>query len=80
MGPWDLGRWYKPLAAISVLGCMALIVIGVHPPNQKTGWIVGGALLVLALVWFGGARHRFQGPPAALLGKAGVQAPRAAVS
>jgi amino acid transporter len=80
MGPWDLGRWYKPLAAISVLGCAALIVIGVQPPNQKTGWIVGGALLVLALVWFGGARRRFQGPPAALLGKATAQTRPAAAS
>jgi amino acid transporter len=70
MGPWDLGRWYRPLAALSVLGCVALIVIGVQPPNEKTGWIVGGALLVLALVWFGRARRRFAGPPEALLARA----------
>ena len=80
MGPWDLGRWYRPLAAISVLGCVALIVIGVQPPNEKTAWIVGGALLVLALIWFGGARRRFQGPPAALLHKAGADTPAAAAS
>ena len=23
MGPWDLGRWYRPLAAVTVLGCAA---------------------------------------------------------
>jgi len=67
MGPWNLGRWYRPLAAVSVVGCVALIVIGMQPPNEKTAWIVGGVLLVMALIWFGGARSRFAGPPAVLL-------------
>jgi amino acid transporter len=73
MGPWDLGPWYRPLAAISVLGCLALIAIGVQPPNQKTGWIVGGTLLVLAAIWFGHARRRFAGPPEALLARASAE-------
>src|SRR5207245_1932398 len=38
MGPWHLGRWYRPLAAVSVLGCVALILIGMQPPNEKTAW------------------------------------------
>jgi amino acid transporter len=80
MGPWDLGRWYRPLALISVVGCLALIVIGVQPPNQKTAWIVGGTLLALALLWFGGARRRFAGPPEALLRKATTRTPAAAAS
>jgi amino acid transporter len=61
MGPWHLGRWYRPLAVVSVLGCVALLVIGMQPPNEKAAWIVGGALLLLALVWFGGAKDRFGG-------------------
>ena len=28
MGPWQLGRLYRPLAVVSVLGCVFLIVIG----------------------------------------------------
>jgi amino acid transporter len=67
MGPWHLGRWYRPLAVVSVLGCVALLVIDMKPPNEKAAWIVGGALLLLALVWFGGAKDRFGGPPEALL-------------
>jgi amino acid transporter len=67
MGPWQLGRWYRPLAVVSVLGCVTLLAIGMHPPNEKAAWIVGGALLLLALVWFGGAKSRFAGPPQALL-------------
>src|SRR4029450_5251889 len=58
MGPWHLGRWYRPLAVVSVVGCIALIAIGMQPPNEKTAWIVGGAPLVLAGLWFGGAGRR----------------------
>ncbi len=66
MGPWDLGAWYRPLAAISVVGCLALIAIGMHPPNEKSIWIVGGVLLLMAIIWFAGVKDRFAGPPEAL--------------
>jgi amino acid transporter len=66
MGPWNLGRWYRPLAAMSVVGCVALIAIGMHPPNEKSLWIVGGVLLLLAILWRAGMKDRFQGPPPAL--------------
>jgi amino acid transporter len=67
MGPWNLGRWYRPLAAISVAGCLALIAIGMQPPNEKSVWIVGGVLLLLAVLWWGVVKGRFQGPPEALV-------------
>jgi len=70
MGPWNLGAWYRPLAVVSVLGCVALIVIGMQPPNEKTAWIVGGVLLVMAIIWFAGARSRFAGPPEVMMRKA----------
>jgi amino acid transporter len=63
MGPWDLGRWYRPLALVCVLGCAGLFVIGVQPPNEKALWIVPGLALVLAAGWFGWERRRFPGPP-----------------
>jgi amino acid transporter len=66
MGPWDLGGWYRPLAAISVVGCLALIAIGMHPPNEKSIWIIGGVLLLMAITWFAGVKDRFAGPPEAL--------------
>jgi len=67
MGPWTLGRWYRPLAAVSVIGCLGLIAIGMHPPNEKSLWIVGGVLLLLAILWFAGVKDRFAGPPEALV-------------
>lgn len=63
MGPWHLGRWYRPLAALAVLGCAALLVIGIQPPNEQAVVIVGGMTLCLAASWLTVVRHRFRGPP-----------------
>jgi amino acid transporter len=63
MGPWDLGRWYRPLAVVSALGCTGLILIGMQPPNEKSVWVVAAYVLVLAIAWFSRARRRFPGPP-----------------
>lgn len=63
MGPWTLGNWYKPVAALCVLICALLIFIGVQPPNDKALGVTVGALVAAAVVWFGYERRRFQGPP-----------------
>ena len=63
MGPWQLGRWYRPLAIVAVLGSVFIIVIGMQPPNQQAVRLVGGAVVLLVLVWFGVERKRFKGPP-----------------
>jgi amino acid transporter len=63
MGPWQLGRWYKPLAAVSVAFCAMLVVIGVQPPNLQALWIVLGAVGLTLVVWFAWEKKRFEGPP-----------------
>lgn len=63
MGPWHLGRAYRPLAIVASLGCLFLIVIGMQPPNQQAVWIVGGVSAAMVLVWFALERKRFKGPP-----------------
>src|SRR5580658_8442597 len=63
MGPWHLGRWFRPLAVVSVVGCIGLIVIGMQPPNEKAAYAVLGSIIALAILWFGIARKRFPGPP-----------------
>lgn len=67
LGPWQLGRWYRPLAATSVVGCGGLIVIGMQPPNDQAVWVFGGAIVLLTLAWFLVARRRFPGPPQGIL-------------
>ena len=67
MGPWQIGRWYRPLAALSVVFCGFLIVIGMQPPNEQAVAIVGGAIALLSIAWFAGVRTRFQGPPPTIM-------------
>lgn len=66
MGPWTLGRLYRPIAALCVLGCTGVIFIGVQPPNDKALWITGGALALAAVAWFAWERRQFKGPPLGL--------------
>jgi amino acid transporter len=82
MGPWHLGRWFRPLAVVSVIGCAGLIVIGMQPPNEKAAYAVMGSLVALAILWFGVARRRFPGPPHGIITvqqREAIQAAEAAV-
>jgi amino acid transporter len=63
MGPWHVGRLYRPLAVVCVAGGGLLIGIGMAPPNTKAIWVVAGSALVLGVVWFAWERRRFRGPP-----------------
>jgi amino acid transporter len=63
MGPWNLGRAFRPLACLSVLGCVGLIAIGMQPPNERSIWVIGSLTVVLAVAWFASERKRFPGPP-----------------
>jgi amino acid transporter len=63
MGPWTLGRWYRPLAIICILGGVGIYLIGIQPPNDKALWITIGACVVLAAIWFAHTRRTFVGPP-----------------
>jgi amino acid transporter len=62
-GPFQLGRAFKPLAILSSLGCLFLLVIGVQPPNQQALPILIGSGVLLLVIWFGFERRRFKGPP-----------------
>jgi hypothetical protein len=63
MGPWDLGRWFRPLALVSVLYCTTLLVIGMQPPNEKSLVVLSVLLVLLLIGWFLAARRNFAGPP-----------------
>lgn len=75
LGPWHLGRWYRPLAVVATLGTCGLLAIGVQPPNEIAIRIIAGLLLLLAVRWFAWDRLRFVGPPEALLREAHRAAP-----
>ena len=58
--PWNIGRFFLPLAALALLWCVALMVIGMQPPNQIAAPIVAATMVVLLVLWFGYQRSRFQ--------------------
>jgi amino acid transporter len=62
-GPWHLGRWFRPLAFVSLTTCIGLMVIGMQPPNEKALPAVSGTAIGLVVLWFTLARKRFPGPP-----------------
>jgi amino acid transporter len=63
MGPWNLGIWFRPLALLSILGSIGLLVIGTQPPSEKAGYVVLAFTVVLLTGWFSWAKWRFPGPP-----------------
>ncbi len=67
-GPWNLGGAYRPLACVSVLGCLFLLLLGVQPPNQQALPILLGTLVLMAVFWFSVEHRRFKGPPSASTG------------
>ncbi|HET9146806.1 MAG TPA: amino acid permease [Acetobacteraceae bacterium] len=62
-GPFRLGALSRPFAAISVIGVIVLIYIGIQPPNDILISYGIGLILLMAVLWFGVARRRFPGPP-----------------
>ena len=76
-GPFDLGVWSRPVSALALLGAIALVVVGVQPPNEKVGYLLAGGLTLMALFWWTLERKRFMGPPSS---PEAVQARQAAIA
>ena len=62
-GPFTLGMLFVPAAALIGVGAVALVVIGLQPPNDVLQTYAAGVVVLLAVAWFGVERRRFQGPP-----------------
>jgi cobalamin synthase len=63
MGPFSIGRVFRMLSVVCVLGVCVLFFIGVQPPNDKALAITMVSIALLFAVWFLVERKRFQGPP-----------------
>jgi len=62
VGPWNLGRFSNFVAILAVSWICFIIVLFILPPNEQAGEIMGGILLLFALIWIFRARKHFSGP------------------
>ena len=62
-GAWSMGfGWFRFFGVLSVISMIAIIVLGVRPPNEAALGVCAGVLGLLAVYWFGYASRRFKGP------------------
>jgi amino acid transporter len=61
-GPWNLGNWSVAVNVIAVLWVAFITVLFVLPPNELTGTMFGGTLVLLLVYYLVGVRGRFKGP------------------
>lgn len=69
-GPWNLGRWGRPVAAVAVAWIVLSSVLFMLPQTSPITTdsfnyapiALGAVLFIATLWWFATARHRFQGP------------------
>jgi amino acid transporter len=69
-GPWNLGKWSRPIGIVSIVWVVFIVVLFMLPTASPvtaqtfnyTPIVVLGATAILLIVWFGGARNWFKGP------------------
>lgn len=61
-GPWDLGAFSTPVAAVAVAWIAFILVVFVLPPNEQAGQVMAALLAVLSVIWFGWSAKSFAGP------------------
>ncbi|MGO8949978.1 MAG: amino acid permease [Ktedonobacterales bacterium] len=69
-GPWNLGRWSKPIGWVAVAWVVFITVLFVLPQATPVtrdsfnyaGVVVFGAILLLTIWWLVSVRHWFKGP------------------
>ncbi len=62
-GPFDLGKWSKPIAIVSGIGVALLTLTGFFPPNQRVFYLTVAMVVILPIVWIAFVRDRFGGVP-----------------
>jgi amino acid transporter len=69
-GPWNLGKWSRPIGIVSIAWVAFITILFMLPTASPitvqsfnyTPVVVLGALAVLVIAWFAGARKWFKGP------------------
>lgn len=59
---WTLGRFGSVVNLLAIGYTVAICGILIMPPNALAGKTLGGVVVALALIWWGGVRRKFVGP------------------
>ena len=59
---WSLGPYGVAVNWIAVIYTLFISVVLIMPPNELAGKTLAGVVLVLILIYWFGARHRYKGP------------------
>lgn len=62
IGPFALGRFGVPIAWVAVIWSVIVLAVCCLPPNQLPARMLGGAVVLLGLLYFAVIRKRFEGP------------------
>jgi len=62
-GPFNLGRFSRPVAVLAIVGGLILAWVGFQPPNEKVLYVGVALAAVMVVIWFAFERRRFEGPP-----------------
>ena len=62
-GPFNLGAWSRPIAALAVVGAIVLAITGFFPPNEKVFYLTVAMVVVMFGAWFALESQRFMGVP-----------------
>ena len=63
-GPWSLGDWSVPVNLVALVWIALITVLFVLPPNELTGYIFAGTIVVMFTFYFLRVRGKFRGPVA----------------
>ena len=63
-GPWSLGDWSVPVNLVALVWIALITVLFVLPPNELTGYIFAGTIVVMFVFYFLRVRGEFCGPVA----------------
>lgn len=65
-GPWNLGKWSKPINVLSLIWIVFISIIMIIPPNQNAAYALVGMFVILIVMDLAYYKNHFAGPQAAL--------------
>ncbi|MCH1624010.1 amino acid permease [Ferdinandcohnia quinoae] len=66
LGPWNLGKWSKPINVLSLIWILFISILMIIPPNQNAAYALAGMFIILIIMDLGYYKKHFKGPQAAL--------------